>query len=403
MKKRIISLLLIMAMAFSMTGCKKEQKLDAKNMTLEEYLEAVELPKNLTISLDPSTVPDRETAKLYDNVELFHLDDKMVQELLLRGSVVQEREIPGSVSGRTAYVTTSDTYQEELIVGPGELSYLQQPLEDIFTQSVLESNGLYPQVYDTEAGKYIDKFRGIFDSAGKELDFASREEVTKQTEEFFASLGIPIEVNEIVAYDTDIFQLDYELQQRLYEKQLQETPNQPVPVPVLPQKSDEFYEVLWRPILDGIPLATYTLRAMDDASWVDFPCFTRYTKDGIMRIGSAKLVDPAAEGTETEILSAPEALELVKEYYNQSILLKQHDIEGMELVYISYRNEDFTGISSIRPYWLIKTSYQQNYPYPKYSDWEENPLEGEIKAYDYTYFDAVTGEIFIGSTSAKPD
>lgn len=396
MTKRIISLLLTAAMLLSMTSCsKKEQNLDVENMTLEEYIDKVELPKNLAISIDPSTVEERETVKVYGNADYLDLDDEIAKELLLRNPITKEEQLPNE---GTQYIAETDTHREALSVDQGGLNYSWRPLHSVPTNSVLDSVGVYPQMYDL--GKEASVFEGIFDSAEKELDFASREEIVKRTEEFFTAMGLSAEVHEIVAYDTAIFQSDYEVQQRLYQKYSLCDPD--YPVPVLPQKSDEFYEVFYRPLLDGIPICTYDLRQPEDTFWHSVPCTVRYTIDGIVNTFSYGLIDPASEGTETEILSAAEALELAKAYYGQGVLLKPHTIEEMELVYILYQNEDRTGIASIRPYWLIKTSYMQEYEYPEYTDWEGNPLEGEIKAYDFTYFDAVTGEYFIGSTSAKP-
>lgn len=398
MKKRLVSMLFSSLFLLSMIGCSDQINGDIHrydDIPFEEYLEKVKLPKNLNFAIEPETVPARTTAKVYENVEYMDFDNDVVKDLFFLNPITQQEEAQETPSAPISMVYTAetDTQWERFIVRPGSFHYGIYP--DIDSVGNLVSNltqANSAKFYSFGSGGQISMFNGTFASADQELDFASRAEIQKQAIDLLAEAGITIEVDEIVAYDADTLQT-------IYEDGSKDTANTP-----LPQKSDECYWVLFRPLIDGIPLNTYYLKIKEDCTWAFWTsCGLQYEQSGLVSGYGNGLLASVSEsnGTEENLLTPAAVLELTKQYYGQG-LTKPYTVESMELVYIEYPNEDQKSVL-LRPYWLVKTSYQQAYNgSEKYTDWKGNPLEGEIKAYDYNYFDAVTGEYFEGSTSATP-
>lgn len=398
MKKRLSSILFSSLLLLNMTGCSDQINGDIHrydDVPFEEYLEKVKLPKNLNFAIEPETVPIRTTAKIYENVEYMDFDNDTVKNLFFLNSITQQEEVQATSSSPidTVYTAETDTQWERLILSSGSLHYGIYP--DIDSVGNMVSNltqGNSAKLYDFGSGDQISMFNGTYASAGKELDFASRAEIQKQATELFATIGITVEVDEIVAYDTAALQM-------IYENGSKDTKNTPVP-----QKSDECYWVLCRPLVDGIPINTYFLKMKEDCTWSFWiNCNLQYQQDGLKTGFLNGMVKPLNEqdGNEKDILTPAAALELTKQQYGQG-LTKPYTVEAMELVYIEYPSKD-NKTTTLRPYWLVKTSYQQSYEDSESNtDWKGNLLEGEVKVYDYTYFDAVTGEYFEGSTSATP-
>lgn len=401
MKKRILSLILITVMLLSMTSCKKEQDTNVKNMTLEEYLETVELPKNLTIAVDPSTVVEKETAKIYSEIEWWDSDIDLLAEKLMRNPVTEK-----SVWAMgQQYRAITDTVRESLIAydggeaffgeaghsDDGGFYYSISPQPDSILSGPDVTADDYPRVYYCSVESVMDQFMGFYPNADAELDFSSRKAIAEQADAFWKEIGFPdIRVHEVTAYDVDTLNHIVENKWTDHGKQNM-------------QKRDEHYVVLCRQWIDGLPINSYFMEEIV-GKCITSSATLKYTQDGLAAVDADNIIQQPTVGIEKELISAAEALECAKKHYGQGILLQQHTIEEMELVYIFIYREDGSEFvfDELRPFWLIKTASQQEFPYPKYSDWAGNPLEGEIKVYDYIYFDAVTGEYCKDSSSGKP-
>lgn len=397
MKKQMISLFLATAMLLSLTSCGKKNT-NYASMSLEEYIEAVELPKNLTISIDPATVEERETVKVYENVEYMNFDAETLKELLLRNPVTEENI---NAMGHQ-YAAKTDTQADYLSVYDGGEAWFGESGQSVdggftyFCRPDLQYEGgsvvdslleIHSQMYQLNDPTIPDRLLGLLDSADHTLDFAPREKAVEEILSFLTENGCPqAEVFATVAYDLETLTMRYE----------QEFTQDQIP----PQKSDEVYAMFCRQLVDDIPVNAYQLSAGSDSPWLSGPnMLLYYSEKGIVSANSYCWVEQPQEanGTETEIISAVSALELAKEYYGKAILSKEYTIEELELTYVEFRSDDRKTVI-LRPYWLVKTGYQQHYVT---TDLKGNPVEGDLKTYDFLYFDAVTGDLFEGSPSVE--
>ncbi|MFU0800496.1 MAG: two-component system regulatory protein YycI [Xylanivirga thermophila] len=377
--KKILITVICLGMVLSVSGCKNasQKEEDAsgylKGVDLAEYIKSIELPKNLSITFDPSKVVERASAKVY-NATWLRFDPEKTAEHLLRYDIISTGIYatgPYFEAGNEEWAEYLNMYDD---VVKGGFSYsLINNQHDLINrlQCVISSSPEFPDNVDQ---LFHYSCKTDYD-LNKDLSFLKYEEAVNETEKVFTECGFPA-----LSVQT-VYSMDVETMKNHYQLYLDARESENSGDKFEWSKEDECYLIHFRQDCDGIPLINTIWVEGVREGWE--PTETRihvfYSKDGIISIHATGLYKIGEEIEEGSIISAPAALKILLDDYKNTILTSETKILSMELNYVGiYRNEQI----ELVPTWVFSVSY---------------PVEREDKdetVYECTYFviNAFTGE-----------
>lgn len=416
MKKRLFSLVLSFLFLINLISCSEKDPQKKNNihqyddMSLSEYLKQTKLPKNLEVAFQPEAVKDFHEVYSYDAVEFFNLDLNSVSNVLLKNPITSQ-EIwaagPQAIAETEKSIEYLTVYDGGIAFGNPQGGSFGGLLYHFFQDKNYQNHphtlftGEYPDYCFSGAGIDRRTAEGYW-GTDIDLDFSTRKEAKDTIYTFLETLGIKdVELNYISAYDYDTIKLFYDWEKSSLEKLQKEYPElgTSFPYPEL-QKTDEFYRLIGRQLINGIPVNNYDIAVVDPdhpdvRSYLGFVC----SSDGIIKADIFHLLKQPEEtsGKKETVISASGALNLVQNYYGKGALLEKHTIESLELVYTLDISKDKQTVS-LQPCWLARVSYPMRVAYPDDNGKEQTV---DLKGYDHLYFHAVTGEYQNFSPSAK--
>ncbi|WP_281890575.1 hypothetical protein [Paenibacillus sp. YYML68] len=376
------------------TGTQTENHI-AHSTDLASFLQTVELPKNLSISLDPAEVKSVSSAKTY-TVNYLRLEPETVAQKLLNRTIVERRILAQGLQ----FQTGDEALTEYLTVLDGGKRIGDERESDsdggfyygMFSNGKLVAN--YSPVIANIVGPpdineqlHRSLLRSDYASRA-DLSFQSFEQALATVQHHLMAAGIPaIELSETYSLDLNTIQAHY----ALYMKDIHDQKEH-----IDWTKNDEAYVFHFRQIIDQIPVIDISWEWGKGAatsaigSWMPYPTINAtYTTQGVTDIHARGIYDKngAVAGEEQPLISAAQAIQHLIKEYEGLILSEGTDVISAELCYVSIpQNKSYQLI----PAWVLIVA--------KPEIWTQAESNIQTPYYDYSIYvvNAVTGEKMSG-------
>ena len=381
MKKRLLALFLSSLLLASLAGCSGKKETDIHkydDMTLQEYLDKHDLPKNLSYSFVVDEVSNRTSAKNY-TAEYVEFDLEILKQKFLHFPVAEED--PSFVRAEEG------DKMESIMLNNGSMGGDQggfmyggySPLEYMHYHTDLPNDIINGQnfTYDdivTAPPKW------------KDLDFMPYEDASAKVLDELKELRFPedITLQNVLSLDLESLNRGYDYEVQQIERGNSE--NDPGPQP---EKKDEAYILHYRQMVDGLPVDNYN-QSMRSEYALDRTAVIAavYNQEGFATLYARGMMKNLTETDEVNIISAASAMNLLNDYLSQGILTKEYNIESFELTYHQFYDSE-TNELTLRPYWFIRIAY----PFSVNVGSDSNEDMRETSSYQYIYIDATTGKL----------
>ncbi|WP_281890560.1 hypothetical protein [Paenibacillus sp. YYML68] len=365
----------------------------AHSTDLASFLQTVELPNNLSISLDPAEVKSVSSAKTY-TVNYLRLEPETVAQKLLNRTIVERRILAQGLQFQTGdealteYLTVLDggkRFGEESGVDGGFYYGIYAYGKSTANYSSVIANAVGP--LDITEQLHRSLLRSDYASRA-DLSFQSFEQALATVQQHLMATGIPaIELSETYSLDLNTIQAHY----ALYMKDIHDQKEH-----IDWTKNDEAYLFHFRQIFDQIPVINISWEwgkgaaASAFGNWMPHPAINAtYTTNGVAKIHASGVYDKngAVAGEEQPLISAAQAIQHLVKEYEGLILSEGTDVISAELCYVSIpQNKSYQLI----PAWVLIVA--------KPEIWTQAESNIQTPYYDYSIYvvNAVTGEKMSG-------
>lgn len=347
MRRNIILLFSIVSMIF-VSACEGTQanRKPSEKIDLEAFLQTAELPKNLSISFDPTKVLFVDSARIY-TADLLELNPDIVAEKLLRREIVERL----SYAEGPAFQTGDESFKEYLTVFDGGKSFgsgdggngggmhYSAYVNGVVRRPAVIANYAGPPDMTEQLQRSL---RRSDYASSKDLSFMNYTDALKAVQKQLYAIGIP----ELGLAET--YSLDLDTIREHYVFYLEENRDSDEIQEYTWSKDDERYLFHFRQLINNIPVVNVSWHwgkgTSADASggiMRETHVNAAYTKDGVTNISAINLFDipNGIAGEDTSLVGAAEALQVLISEYADLILEEGTTVVSAELVYVSIPDE----------------------------------------------------------------
>lgn len=190
---------------------------------------------------------------------------------------------------------------------------------------------------------------------GKNLDFATIDEVKEKMRAYIDALGVSV-------LEPTCYTMDYDTMRAVYDgRTALETYDADFDFIIEPQKKDEQYIFDYPIAVNGMPLGNFEGRGYSDDSYMT-GTFLRmiYGEEGIRAMTLPYALDVTEVGAMQPVLTLDEALQIVDDKYNSIIMEGNYKIDKIEMAYTPIQQQNVTE-AKIIPVWRFQTNHALQY------------------------------------------
>lgn len=190
---------------------------------------------------------------------------------------------------------------------------------------------------------------------GKNLDFATIDEVKAKVQTYIDALGVSV-------LEPTCYTMDYDTMRDVYDgRTALETYDADFDFIIEPQKKDEQYIFDYPIAVNGMPLGNFEGGGYSDDSYMT-GTFLRmtYGEEGIRAMTLPYALDVTEVGAMQPVLTLDEALQIVDDKYNSIIMEGNYKIDKIEMAYTPIQQQNVTE-AKIIPVWRFQTNHTLQY------------------------------------------
>lgn len=190
---------------------------------------------------------------------------------------------------------------------------------------------------------------------GKNLDFATIDEVKEKMRAYIDALGVSV-------LEPTCYTMDYDTMRAVYDgRTALETYDADFDFIIEPQKKDEQYIFDYPIAVNGMPLGNFEGGGYSDDSYMT-GTFLRmiYGEEGIRAMTLPYALDVTEVGAMQPVLTLDEALQIVDDKYNSIIMEGNYKIDKIEMAYTPIQQQNVTE-AKIIPVWRFQTNHALQY------------------------------------------
>ena len=190
---------------------------------------------------------------------------------------------------------------------------------------------------------------------GKNLDFATIDEVKAKVQTYIDALGVSV-------LEPTCYTMDYDTMRAVYDgRTALETYDADFDFIIEPQKKDEQYIFDYPIAVNGMPLGNFEGGGYSDDSYMT-GTFLRmtYGEEGIRAMTLPYALDVTEVGAMQPVLTLDEALQIVDDKYNSIIMEGNYKIDKIEMAYTPIQQQNVTE-AKIIPVWRFQTNHTLQY------------------------------------------
>ena len=190
---------------------------------------------------------------------------------------------------------------------------------------------------------------------GKNLDFATIDEVKAKVQTYIDALGVSV-------LEPTCYTMDYDTMREVYDgRTALETYDADFDFIIEPQKKDEQYIFDYPIAVNGMPLGNFEGGGYSDDSYMT-GTFLRmiYGEEGIRAMTLPYALDVTEVGAMQPVLTLDEALQIVDDKYNSIIMEGNYKIDKIEMAYTPIQQQNVTE-AKIIPVWRFQTNHALQY------------------------------------------
>ena len=190
---------------------------------------------------------------------------------------------------------------------------------------------------------------------GKNLDFATIDEVKEKMRAYIDALGVSV-------LEPTCYTMDYDTMRAVYDgRTALETYDADFDFIIEPQKKDEQYIFDYPIAVNGMPLGNFEGGGYSDDSYMT-GTFLRmtYGEEGIRAMTLPYALDVTEVGAMQPVLTLDEALQIVDDKYNSIIMEGNYKIDKIEMAYTPIQQQNVTE-AKIIPVWRFQTNHTLQY------------------------------------------
>ena len=190
---------------------------------------------------------------------------------------------------------------------------------------------------------------------GKNLDFATIDEVKEKMRAYIDALGVSV-------LEPTCYTMDYDTMRAVYDgRTALETYDADFDFIIEPRKKDEQYIFDYPIAVNGMPLGNFEGGGYSDDSYMT-GTFLRmtYGEEGIRAMTLPYALDVTEVGAMQPVLTLDEALQIVDDKYNSIIMEGNYKIDKIEMAYTPIQQQNVTE-AKIIPVWRFQTNHTLQY------------------------------------------
>lgn len=187
---------------------------------------------------------------------------------------------------------------------------------------------------------------------GKNLDFATIDEVKEKMRAYIDALGVSV-------LEPTCYTMDYDTMRDVYGgRTALETYDADFDFVIEPTKENEQYVLEYPITVNGMPLGSFDGGSYSGDAYVPGTYMTAVVDaDGIRHYDVSYVLEELESGESKKVLTLDEALQAVDDKYNSVIMEGEYFIDDIQMAYTPVRTEE-TGIVRLIPVWYFQTTHQ---------------------------------------------
>lgn len=342
MKRKMVCFILAVCICFFAMGCAENAE-GVSSPTLPDAPKGVEgeiLNEFVTLKLPPIENPERGQYASYAVEKTTFAWPQTKDVLLQRKELKTEEEIP---EGHTC--TTSDHAFLTVIEGGNMMFATSKYLEKIDPTVYLQENSVH--------------FNGGQFGSDEDLPFMKQEDAIEEVFAWLSDLKVEnMTIEKTYVLDHRQLQKEHDAQSAAGEAEtFDKGKNERVPFHIQYTEDDDCYYFILRETLDGINVFSYPHGSPDDDSYVTgASAEIVLSRSGIEYLSVSSHYTVKNREEEQTILPAEQAIQILKNKYDQMILSNPIAVEEMSLLYIPEIINNSKNQFVLTPVWAFDTT-----------------------------------------------
>lgn len=190
---------------------------------------------------------------------------------------------------------------------------------------------------------------------GKNLDFATIDEVKEKVQTYIDALGVSV-------LEPTCYTMDYDTMRAVYDgRTALETYNADFDFVIEPTKEDDQYVLEYPIAVNGMPLAVFDGGSYSGDVWVTGTSVkVFYGAEGLNMLAMPYALDVTDAGTPQPVLTLDEAIQKLEEKFDSMIVEGEWRVDEIEMAYIAVPIEG-TNDARLLPVWRFQTEHTMEY------------------------------------------
>lgn len=190
---------------------------------------------------------------------------------------------------------------------------------------------------------------------GKNLDFATIDEVKEKVQTYIDALGVSV-------LEPTCYTMDYDTMRKVYDgRTALETYDADFDFVIEPTKEDEQYVLEYPLAVNGMPLGSFDGGSYSGDVWVTGTSVkVFYGAEGLNMLSMPYALDVTDAGTPQPVLTLDEAIQKLEEKFDSMIVEGEWRVDEIEMAYIAVPIEG-TNDAKLLPVWRFQTEHTMEY------------------------------------------